>query len=99
MLLEELSGGVYQYLGRKRQKAMRGLVRNNVFRRIADYSKERFADVVSYERGALTFRFPDRDRKSAFLDWFEDVRRTAFSSATPPSRRYPLFPDMEDEAD
>jgi hypothetical protein len=43
--LLEMTDGLYRFLGRKRQKAMRRLVTENVFRRIADYCKDRFPGV------------------------------------------------------
>jgi hypothetical protein len=95
-----MTDGVYQYVGRERQKQMRRLVRRNVFRRIADYAKDRFDDVVSLESGVLGIQFPTRDRKSTFLEWFEDFNRTTFSAEKPaPDPQKLLFPAIDEDGE
>jgi len=99
-VLVELTDGIYEYVGRERQKQMRRLVRRNVFRRIAEYSKDRFDDVVSLEGGVLRIQFPTKDRKSAFLDWFEDFDRTTFSAKKPAhDQQKPLFPEFNEDVE
>ncbi|MCH8047862.1 MAG: hypothetical protein IID44_29560 [Planctomycetes bacterium] len=96
-VLMEMTDGVYEYIGRERQKQMRRLVRNNVFRRIADYAKDRFDDVVSLESSVLRIQFPTKIRKSSFLDWFEDFKKTTFSAEKPVHDPQPrLFDDDEE---
>jgi hypothetical protein len=97
-LLMDMTDGVDEYVGRQRQKQMRRLVRHSVFRRIFDYSKDRFEDIVSFERGVLGICFPSKERKSAFLDWLEDSSRTAFPVSRPPDESQALLPGFEDES-
>jgi hypothetical protein len=96
-ILTEMTDGVYEYIGRERQKQMRRLVRQNVFRRIADFAKDRFEDIVSLQSGALRIRFPTQERKSSFLDWFEDFNRTSFSPDRPVHNPQMKFPDFTDD--
>ncbi len=96
-LLVEMTDGVFGFLGRRRQKGMRDLVRHSVLRRIQEYSQDRFEDVVTFTGRVLRISFPNQDRKTRFLDWFEDAKRTAFEAKKPPQKSLPLFPDMDDD--
>jgi len=98
-ILKELTNGVYDYVGRKGQRQMRQLVRRNVLRRIADYATGRFDDVISFEGGVLGVRFPSKDRKSAFLEWLEDSRKTGFSTERVSEEPQQLLPGFGDEAE
>lgn len=79
-LLHEVTDGVFQYVGRDRQKKMREFVRTNVLRRIAEYSHSRFIDVVEFDIGELRIWFPNSERKGQFLEWFEDHKKTSFAA-------------------
>jgi len=91
-----MTDGVFGFLGRRRQKGMRDLVRHSVLRRIQEYCQERFEDVVTFTEGVLRISFPNQDRKTTFLDWREDAKRTAFEARKPPQKSLPLFPEMDD---
>ena len=67
-LLKDMTDGVFDFLGRQRQKTMCKLVRLNVMRRIQDYSRDRFQDIVNVAGAVLRISFPNHDRKSSFLD-------------------------------
>lgn len=95
-LLNGMTDGVFGYLGRRRQKEMRKLIRMNVIRRIQEYSRDRFQDTVTPMGRGLRISFPNQDRKASFLDWLEDPKRTAFSVRKPPQESLPLFPDMDE---
>jgi hypothetical protein len=97
LLLHELTDGVFDFLGRRRQKGMRDLVRQNVLRRIQEYCKDRFEDIVTLTGGVLRITFPNQDRKASFLDWFEDAKRTAFAAKKPRQESLPLFQDLDED--
>jgi hypothetical protein len=97
-LLTEMTEGLYDYLGRKRQKAMRRLVTENVFRRIAEFSKDRFPG-VQLQRDVLSITFADEQGKAGFLEWLEDFKRTAFQAAKPPDELPSLFDNVDDTAE
>jgi hypothetical protein len=92
-LLLEMTDGLYHYLGRKRQKAMRRLVAENIFRRIAEFCKDKFSGAVTVQGQELKIRFPDAVVKKDFLDWLEDFKRTAFP-AKRPSEEATLFDEL-----
>jgi hypothetical protein len=96
-LLIDMTDNLYQYLARKRQKAMRRLVAENVFRRMADFCRERFSEVVNVQGQELIIRFADESSKTAFLEWFEDFHRTAFPVARPPEDTMPLFDHIQND--
>src|SRR5262249_1824479 len=92
-LLGEMTGGLYEYLGRKRQKAMRKLVTENVFRRVADFSKARFPG-VQLKGDLLRVTFADERGKTEFLEGLEDFKRTAFRADRPLEE--PLFDALDE---
>jgi hypothetical protein len=97
-LLNDMTEGLYQYLGRTRQKAMRRLVTENFFRRIAEYSRDRFPG-VRVEGNLLKVTFADEQAKASFLDWLEDFRRTAFQAERPPEEPASLFDGLNEAAE
>lgn len=54
----EMTDGVFGFLGRRRQKGMRDLVRHSVLQRIQEYGQERFEDVIKFTGGVLRVSFP-----------------------------------------
>ncbi len=96
-LLHEMTDGIFDFLGRRRQKGMRDLVRQNVLRRIQEYCRNRFEDIITLTGGVLRITFPNQDRKASFLDWFEDAKRTAFAAKKPRQESLPLFPDLDED--
>ncbi len=83
-LLLNTTDGIFQYIGRDRQLRMCRLVRENIFKRILSYWKERIPDLVSLDSDSLIVRFADSARREQFLDWLEDYKRTAFACDKPP---------------
>lgn len=81
-ILETTSQGVFSFLGRERKKGMERLVRENVFRKIHDYWKDRVSDLVQIQGKTLILDFKDEPRKSSFLDWLEG-RRIGFEDSKP----------------
>ncbi len=84
-ILMETTGGVFQYVGAETRKSMRVLIRDNVFRRIAQFWQEKAPDIFHLKGFELTARFQDDYNKERFLDWLEDPSRTKFAddSASP----------------
>ncbi len=92
-LLEKTTDGIFHYLGRVRQKNLRRLIRENIFKKIADYCKERQPSVTLVgDYLAVTWR--SADEKNDFLNWMED-RRTHFDAGKPPEESLSLF-DLPD---
>ncbi|NOX54228.1 MAG: hypothetical protein GXP27_07250 [Planctomycetes bacterium] len=92
-LLLKTSEGVFEYLGRKRQKSLRRLVRENVFKRIHDHWNKKMG--VCLDGGHLVVRWNDGGEKSNFLRWLEDMRG-AFDASRPPAEPPSLFDHLED---
>jgi hypothetical protein len=82
ILLDKTMGGVFQYLGRERQKGLRRLIRENVFKRIRDYWRTKLPGVSLLDDG-LRISWNVIGEKEDFLDWLED-RRTQFVPDRPP---------------
>src|SRR5438552_10095868 len=97
-MLVDMTDGLFRYLGRKRQKAMRRLVTENVLRRIADFCRERFPGAVVLEGQQLKIRFPDAGIKSSFLDLLEDFSRTRFETRKPHGEKT-MFDEIEGAED
>jgi hypothetical protein len=66
-LLLDMTDKLYQYLGRQRQKRMRRLLVENVFRRIGDFCKDRFSGAVNVRGQELKIAFPDDATKADFF--------------------------------
>ena len=83
-LLYKTTDGVFQYIGHKRQKDMRRLVRGILFRRIFDFWLSKAPGLVRLEESTLRIQFRDAAQRDEFLDWLEDFKRTLFATSTPP---------------
>lgn len=96
-LLKDMTDDLFQYLGRKRQKAMRRLVTENVLKRIADFSleKNRFPGVIR-QGEVLKINFADDQAKVLFLEWLEDPKRTTFQASKPAEEPPSLFPEDDE---
>ncbi|MDP2898734.1 MAG: hypothetical protein Q8Q12_19525 [bacterium] len=81
-LLTKTTDGVFQYLGRERQKGLRKLVRENIFKKIADYWKDKQSG-VTLVGNQLVVTWSVIGEKDDFLNWLED-RRMRFDASTPP---------------
>jgi len=66
-LMMKTSDGIFQYLGRKRQKRLRQLIRENIFKRIYEYWKEQQPGVV-LEGDLLTITWGVIGEKDDFLN-------------------------------
>ena len=95
-LLQKTTDGIFQYIGRERQLRMRRLIRENVFRRIFTFWREKEPNLVRLQTDTLKVQFRDDAQRETFLDWLEDYKRTDFSKATPPPEEpLPLLKMME----
>jgi hypothetical protein len=94
-LLLETSDGIFEYLGRERQKRLRLLIRENLFRRICDYWVDRPQD-IHLEHSQLKIRWQSATERDAFLGWFED-RRVKFDANRPVERRMPLLDGLPEQ--
>jgi len=90
-LLEKTTQGVYSYLGRNRQRALRRLVNARVFHRMREYWQDRAPGLVERKRNGIALLFPDPDVKAAFLDWLEHEE---FGAGPVPPPEDPLFVAM-----
>jgi hypothetical protein len=95
-LLLDMTDDLYRFLGRKRKKGMRRLITENIFRRIADFAKDKFSGSVFFEGQEMKVRFPDATAKTAFLEWLEDFKRTAFPAKRPSEEQPTLFDGVQD---
>lgn len=83
-LLEETTDGVFRYVGGDRRKRMRRLVRENLFKRIFGFWREKEPGLVCLADDTLKVQYRDASQQEALLDWLEDYRRVGFCTATPP---------------
>jgi hypothetical protein len=97
-LLLKMTDGIFQYLGRERQKSMRRLVRENLFRRVHEFWQQKQPGIVAWNFDMLRVEWASASNRDEFLDWLEDYNRTAFSDEKPPATDMPLLPDAEDPA-
>jgi hypothetical protein len=91
-LLLKASDGIFQYLGRQRQKRLRLLVRKNFFKRMRDYWNQRQRH-ISVDGNILRIRWESSDEKDAFLTWLED-RRVRFDTTRPQQSGMPLLDNL-----
>jgi hypothetical protein len=94
-LLLRTSERVFEYLGRERQRRLRLLVRENLFKRVRDYWKQKQRH-ISLDGNTLKVRWELADEKDVFLNWLED-RRVRFDTTRPEQRRMPLLDDLPDQ--
>jgi hypothetical protein len=92
-LLAKTTDGIFEYLGRERQKGLRRLVRENILKKIADYWKDKQAD-VNLVGDQLSVTWNVIVEKDDFLDWLED-RRTRFDTGKPPVVQPTLFDEID----
>jgi len=92
-LLVQVSDGVFDYLGRERQKGLRRLVRENVFKRILKQWEDKQPS-VRLEDDQLVVQWKTDDEKEAFLNWLED-RRMSFDTSRPPIEQPSLFDSLD----
>jgi hypothetical protein len=75
---------------------MRRLVRENLFKRVFTFWREKEPGLVRLEDDTLKVQYRDATQQESFLDWLEDFKRTGFSAATPPPEEsLPLLTMME----
>ena len=91
-LLVQTTDDVFKYLGRERQKGLRLLVRENLFKRIREYLVLKGIE-VDLQSNRLKVRWPSTAAREEFLDWLED-RRTRFVTERPLERTEPLFENL-----
>ena len=91
-LLMRTSDRVFEFLGGERQKRLRLLIREHLFKRIRDHwrQKQRF---ITLDGSTLRIRWELADEKEAFLNWLED-RRVKFDATRPEPRRMPLLDNL-----
>jgi len=88
-LLAKTSDGVFQHLGGERQKGLRKLVRENIFKKIADYWKDKQSG-VTLVGNQLVVTWSVIGERDNFLNWIED-RRMRFDVGKPPEEQPDLF--------
>lgn len=97
-LLRTTTDGVFEYIGRDRQKRMRRLIRENIFRRLFTFWREKEPGLVRMEDNTLKIQFRDASQRETFLDWLEDYKRADFNTNTPPPEEpLPLLQMMEEK--
>ena len=94
-LLMETSQGVFQYLGRKRQKNIHTLIRENIFKDICFSWKEKQGG-IKLDGDILTIIWEEPNEKEEFLNWLED-RRMNFNTCKPPEEQLSLFSNGSEE--
>ncbi|MCX5638868.1 MAG: hypothetical protein NTX52_14420 [Planctomycetota bacterium] len=88
-LLMKTTDGIFQYLGRERQKRLRRLIRENVFKRIFEYWQERQSGIELTD-DLLRITWNVIGEKEDFLDWLED-RHMRFDASKPLEEPRTLF--------
>jgi len=91
-LLLRTSDRIFEFLGGKRQRRLRLLVRENLFKRIRDHWQQRQRS-ITLDGSTLRIRWELADEKDAFLNWLED-RRVKFDASRPEPRRMPLLDNL-----
>ena len=81
-ILELTTQGEFEFVGREGQREMESLIRENIFRRILDYWKDRVPGLVRVDGKVLRVDFQSDSRKELFLDWLES-KKTGFDDAMP----------------
>lgn len=92
-ILVKTTNGIFDYLGRERQKRLCRLVRENIFKKIADYWKDKQVGVI-LTGNQLNITWNVIGEKDDFLDWLED-RRTRFDSGRSTISQPTLFDEIE----
>jgi len=89
-VLVNTTEGLFNFLGRQRQKSLRRFVRENVLCHLYDHWKEKQPGAITLDGNELTVQWNAGDQKEEFLDWLED-RRRAFPLSRPPEEQPTLF--------
>jgi len=92
-LMMKTTDGIFQYLGRERQKRLRRLIRENILKRIHEYWKEKQAG-IALEADKLIITWSVIGEKDDFLNWLED-RRMRFDASKPPEEPPTLFDQID----
>ncbi len=82
-LLLHTTNGVFNFLGRERQKSMERVIVENLYRRISEYWKERLPNKVGLVGKTITLDFKNFSDREAILDWLEDAKRAGFDDKKP----------------
>jgi len=80
-LLGKTTDGIFSYLSRERQKGLRRLIRDNLFKRIRDYWQDKQPG-ISLANDQMGIVWKTAEEKEEFLNWLED-RRIKFDSNKP----------------
>jgi hypothetical protein len=88
-ILDRTSGNLFQYLGKKRQKGLRSLILENIFKQIFEHWKDKQKG-IKLEGNQLSVSWSVSGEKEAFLDWLED-KHTIFNISKPSEQ---LTPDL-----
>jgi hypothetical protein len=80
-LLLKTSDGIFQYLGRNRQKSLMRLIRENIFKRIFELGQTKQFD-VKLSGNTLSISWKSDREKEEFLNLLED-RRVKFDTSKP----------------
>ena len=75
--------GVFEFLGRGRQKSMERVITENIFRRIFEHWKERLPNKIRFASKTIIFEFKNPSDRETVLDWLEDVKRVGFDDKKP----------------
>jgi hypothetical protein len=94
-LLEKTTEGLFDYLGKQRQKRLRCFIRENVIHYLFDQWKDKQPENVSLTGGELTIKWNAAAQQGEFLEWLED-RRRAFPVASV-LEEPPLFRNLVDD--
>jgi hypothetical protein len=92
-LLNETTDNAFQFLGRQRQKSLRRLVQENLFKRVGYYWSGKQPE-VRFDDGRLRILWPSVLERKDFLNWLED-RNLRFDSSRPEEPTMPLFDLLE----
>ena len=82
-LLIQTTIGVFNFVGRERQKSMERVIVENIFRRMAEYWKGKLPNKVLLTGKPLTLDFKNFSDREAILDWLEDSKKTGFDHKKP----------------
>src|ERR1035437_2711689 len=69
--------GVFNFVGRKRQKSMERVIVENIFRRMTEHWKGKLPNKVRLTGKTLTLDFKNSSDQEAILDWLEDSKKTS----------------------
>ncbi len=94
-LLMWTTDGVFQYLGNERQKSLRRLIRDNIFKPIEKHWTGKQPNVVA-DKDLLTITWDSDQHRADFLSWLED-RQTEFSAE--PQTQLHLFEEADHSPD